>query len=298
LLSGGDLSQVKDADIVSDNGNAELRAAGDVNFDHVKAANRVNIASGNGAISQDGDTAADIVAKEAILQANNGIGSNNALETTLQSVDARNNGLNDIALNNHGSLRVDDLDGDGYALYNKGGNIRITTDGALTQATPTAVFAANNLDIKAQKNIYLSNMIAGHNMKLRSIAGDILGDSGRNPNISVGNQLGLYADKGVIGTPTHPISLIRKNGPFTVEAGEAKNFLSTYIFGANAPSNNFLDGGLSAYDNRVVSGDLIEQYYGMHYSYNEENPVVTLNIAPNTFKNNMKASDLIEDKEQ
>jgi hypothetical protein len=286
FISGGTLHQVKDANILSDNTRVTLTSSGDMSFDNIQAPNRVTLTSQTGAISQDGDSQADIISNEAVLQAHQGIGSNDALDTTVHTLDARNNGVNDIAINNHGSLTVDDLDADGYALYNAGGAIKITTDGALTQATPTSVFATKNIDMQAQNDIFVSNMKSLSNLKLRSIDGDILGDGTRRPNISVKDQLALYADNGVIGTPANPISIIREHGTVTIEASVAKNFLSTYIFGANAPSNNFLDGGLSAFDNRIVSGDLIEQYYGMLFNYGD----LVSNNVPRTIRPSSKST--------
>ena len=276
FVSDGAFVQNKGVALNAQAGELSVKAAKDIAIDSAVAANRVTLNSKNGAISEDGDSEVDIRAHETLLLAANGIGSDNEIEMNTDILDAKNTTTNDIALNNRGALRIDDLDGDGYALYNGGGAIRIYSGGTFTQAQSTKAYTKGALELSSQGTMFISNLISEDGVNLHSYNGDILGDSSRFPNITLQNHLQLYADHGVIGTLANPIFVESRSGDVTIEAGDSKNYLSTYIIGIHGPMNNYLDNGFRVLNNRIVSGKMIEDYYGILFNAADAIPVVDM----------------------
>ncbi len=263
FTSQGTLHQVKGADIVSDSSGVTLSSAGNMDIDFVKAPNRITLTSQNGAISQDGDSADDIVSNELLIQAKNGIGddgvSEKYLDTKVNVIDAKNNSVNDIAIKNSQSLSANDLNGNGYALYNGGGDIKLIVNGAFTQQSKTTIETPNDLSIDAKNNIFVSYLKA-NNIFLNSREGSILGDTAVSTNIKAGNNLIMYALNGKVGTPANPLHIIKPKGGTIIKAKKSKNLISVYVFSDALPTNFHVDQDLAIFNNRPISGSLIDIY--------------------------------------
>ncbi|RKY39070.1 MAG: hypothetical protein DRP76_03755, partial [Candidatus Omnitrophota bacterium] len=95
---------------------------------------------GAGALTDNNGALPNIIADTAILDTGTGIGSGNALETQLGTLNARvrnSSATDNIEIENTGDLNLDDLAGWGYSVNNLGlGDVYITTHSDLTILSP------------------------------------------------------------------------------------------------------------------------------------------------------------------
>ncbi|WP_437340030.1 beta strand repeat-containing protein, partial [Thalassospira marina] len=112
--NGGFISQADGAVIDAVDGTISLQADGDIGIARVVTTNAtsdaIKITSANGAITDSGDSGIDIEANAdgaiVTLSAANGIGAANALETSIDTVDATNTTAGAIRLSDAASLKV------------------------------------------------------------------------------------------------------------------------------------------------------------------------------------------------
>ncbi len=295
----GDLTAKNDIEFTSDKsltlqgvaaskeGSVTLNSTNDMAINQITAANSVNLNSQGVIKSNEGVT--NIVANDATLNANGGIKMN----TKINILDATNNKSGDINIKNQGALRVDDLDGNGYSVYNDAGDVDIKTDSSFTQSNSKSIFASNDININANNNVFLSKIKSLNSVKITSSNGNILGNAKVKPTISLEKNLALYAHNGVIGTVENPITVSMKNGQVIIEAGKAINLLSTYISGINKPTGSYVDKGLGLFDNRIVGGTLLEYYYGTVFnnSINTQNANKNIGLPQNIVSPKFKKSN-------
>jgi len=109
----------------STSGEVQLDETNDVALDTVNNATRAVSLTAGGAITDGGDGNVDIVAGTTTLSAVSGIGSGNALETTITSINATNSTSNGIELNETNDLALD-------TVANGTRAVSITSGGAIT----------------------------------------------------------------------------------------------------------------------------------------------------------------------
>jgi|GEM_PF-3071141 len=249
----------------SQNGDIYLQSNGDMKINSIKAPKTVSLESTDGAITQNSSGMTNIQSDKLILHAKNGIGDNgvneNYLNLVVNTLDAYNKSANDIALKNSGSLSLSDLNFDDYVLFNGGGAIKLLIDGALSQQSGTHIFANGNINIQTVGDIFASDMKSNHDITLHTTKGSILGDPAISPNLAAKEKLTLHADNGVVGSPAKTLTIRKGTGDVEVKAKAASNFLSVYIFFISSAGNFFTDQDLAVYNNRIISGSLIEKYY-------------------------------------
>ena len=271
---------------ISKEGSVAFNSANDMVINQITAANSINLNS-QGAIKSN-DEAMNITANDATLYANGGVKMN----TKVNILDATNSKSGDINIKNQGALRVDDLDGDGYSVYNDAGDVNLKTDSSFAQLNSKSIFANKDININANDEVFLSKIKSSNSVTIRSLQGNILGNAKVKPTITLEKDLALYAHNGVIGTVKNPITVNMKNGRVIVEAGKSINFLSTYISGINNPTGSYTSQGLSLFDNRIVGGTLLEYYYGVLFdnSVNIQNTDTNIGVPQNTASPKFKKS--------
>ncbi|AZV47243.1 hypothetical protein C3L23_08135 [Nautilia sp. PV-1] len=263
----GTFTQAKGSNIVSDNGNVALNSAGNMNIDYVQSPKEISLESQNGAITQDGDEDVDIVGDSLLAKAANGIGDDGVnekyLDTDVNYIDAYNSAANNIDIRNDKSITASDIDGDGYALYNKNGDINILTDGAFTQQSGSEILGANTY-IDAKDDVLVS-YIETKNAYITSEDGNIFPNEKLPYNIVASNDVLLTALNGIIGAPDTPLNVL-SGGEVNVAALESKNLLSAYLISNLLPSDSFINLDLIVFNNRVISGTLIDMYNSTLFS--------------------------------
>ena len=273
--------EVDKVSAISQAGNINLTSTQTMNIDFIKAANDIILTSTNGAINENLDSQVDIQGNTLLIKAATGIGSNHAIDTDVLTIDASNSISNDIVISDKGSLELKDIDSDTYAVVNKGGDIKITsesnlllsnkivvsknitlesTTGSLLQKTNSIINAGNNIFIQANGNIKVSNIISSNNINVLTTNGDILGNNALMYNLSAANHLSLIANAGVIGTPTEEIRIKNGNSGVSVQASKSKGLISVYLKGADIPANVYKNFSLAVLNNRPVSGTKIGEY--------------------------------------
>jgi len=259
----------------SQTGNINIVSNNNINIDLIQTPNRITLTSQNGAITQNGDSADDIISNELLIQAKNGIGDNgvyeNYLDTKVNVIDAKNSSANDIAIKNSQSLHANDLNFDGSALYNGGGDIKFIVNGDFKQQRNTTIKSARDVSIYADNNIFIENLQAYRDILLNSKNGNILGDSLVSPNLSNGRKTTLIAQNGVVGTPANIINIYEGTQGVHVSTKDAQDFLSVYIRGVVSPVNFHTDPELATFNNRPISGSKIDHYLrSIFYNSNQK----------------------------
>ena len=142
-------------------GTITLDATGDITFKdngQLVTNGRVNVSSQAGAVV---DTTAgiDIIANEAVLSAEDGIGSSDPLDTSVSYLQAGNTASGNIVIDNTGtpSLTLTDLDGLGYAVRNTapGGIVSISAHSDLI--VEDSIEANGDIILSADDNIIVTN---------------------------------------------------------------------------------------------------------------------------------------------
>ena len=247
----------------SNTGNINLISNGNIITGSIQTPNKLTLKT-NGGIYQAGGSATNITANEMLLKAKNGVGddgvSKNPLNTSVNIIDIYNSNINDIALINNKSLKVKDLDADGYALYNSGGNIDIKTEGDFIQVIPGKIYAKKDVSLDTENDMYINKIKAGNNIILQSQNGNIYGNKSTKPNLTANNSILLYAVNGYVGTPEKPVYVASSTTNLAVRAKKSNDFVSAYIFGILSKQNRHSDDDLSVFENRPVSGNLIDVY--------------------------------------
>jgi len=322
----GTLTQVNGANIISDTATINLSTTGDMQIDYIEAPQHVTLTSNDGHITENGDSETDIKTQSFIVYAANGIGDDgvteNSIDTDVERIDARNTKSNNLNTANLGNLELIDMNGDGYALYNAGGSINVSsgdsitlnsassikTDsgnifiiagandsnniGAFTQLTGSSIYSGDDIRINAIGDILLSYIQSTGDVSIYTRYGDILGDENILLNLNVAGKLNILADAGVVGTPGNTLSIAENNGGVFVQANTAKNLISVFIKGINQPLDRNINPDLSVFNNRPISGSLIDRYLEILY-----NGIGLYNALEVDFQNTdefKKPSDLIE----
>ncbi|RLD98635.1 MAG: hypothetical protein DRI92_03600, partial [Aquificota bacterium] len=136
--SNGTIVMEDGAETRSEAGSIAYYAQGDVTVGRLvtgkNAGERVRVASGTGKIIDGGDNGRpDIVTHDLIISAAKGIGYRGGcyqtLEVEVDRMDAANSVMGPIMVDNQGDLSLVDLNYDGLAVSNKGGNIDIKATG-------------------------------------------------------------------------------------------------------------------------------------------------------------------------
>jgi large repetitive protein len=195
---GGSLFMANGAVINAGSGDVTLRADGNITVGRVVTTSTATLISTSGGVVDGGDTGgADIVANAVVFQTRTGIGSANALETSVNTLAAVNTDAGAIRIdNNTGGLLTIGTVGGVTGITNSGGaaavvsvvnNGGITVNGAVRNNTGgDVVLTANNAgDLTVNAVIAAAN---GHGDVLLTAADDlILNDTGAAVDISVQN---------------------------------------------------------------------------------------------------------------
>ncbi len=162
--------------VINDGADIKINVHSDLSLGTVQAAGNTVELTADGAITDGDDTQVDILSNAAVLSAVKGIGSGNALETEISSLQATNTHSGDIELDNQGDLDLVDLESLGYAVQNAGaGTIEITAHSALTV---TDTVSANGGKIYLEGDYVnqrgdITNTGAG-NIYVKATTGDII----------------------------------------------------------------------------------------------------------------------------
>jgi len=113
------------ASVVNDGGDVEISVHSDLRVDYIAAVgNSVTLSADGAIVNANTDVSVDIIADALDLEALEGIGSDTALDTQVDTLNASNADANDIRINNTGDLTVEDV-------TNEGGDVSIATDADL-----------------------------------------------------------------------------------------------------------------------------------------------------------------------
>ncbi|MCB1646914.1 MAG: hypothetical protein KDI36_15750, partial [Pseudomonadales bacterium] len=184
-------------------GLIDVRGEGDLTIGRLvttsAATNAVTLVSSQGGIVDSGSSAVDVDAASGrlVIDAVTGVGSSNAIETTVTSIDIDNTGANDISLVETDALTVNRLNqllSGGITLVT-GGNT--TTAGIVRIQDNNTDIGPGAISITAAGNLTINQLIA--NESLNSAAGISLTSTG------AGNQLATNAS---ISSQAGAISLI------------------------------------------------------------------------------------------
>ncbi|WP_083607911.1 filamentous hemagglutinin N-terminal domain-containing protein, partial [Thalassospira sp. TSL5-1] len=239
--NGGSISQADGAEIKAGISTVTLLADGDIGIARVVTTNAtsdaIKITSANGAITDRGDTGIDIEANVAgavvTLSAANGIGATNALETSIDTIDATNTTAGAIKLSDAASLKVGTLSQqatNGAVEVAAAGSLEIskitgldavtlkTTSGTITdQAADSIISAALNLDaggdVVLQTKVETLDDVKISNGKLQ------LENSGNLTINRIAQNTALTADSGISIINDGSISLASGKGGITATSG-------------------------------------------------------------------------------
>ncbi|MFA5116829.1 MAG: LamG domain-containing protein, partial [Candidatus Omnitrophota bacterium] len=208
--SRGNIEQNGNAQILTNNGDVDLTAWGDVKVGYINAGTgAATIASASGAIIDNGDIHPEVIAKDLTLSAAKGIGSGNALETKVSNLQATNTASEDIQIHNTGPLSII-----GSGVHNVGGGlVNIWTGSPMDVLSD--VISAGNVVLTASGD----NLNIGNNANVRSTAGNVYLTADNNISMNSGtvqsNHVidlaavtgGIEQSGGQIGQGTESITL-------------------------------------------------------------------------------------------
>ena len=237
LKIGNNMNMESNTSIHSDN-FATIDAGNDVKLGLAQAGNLLIIDAG-GAISDNNGGATNIIADRALLSAANGIGSGNALETTISSLQATNTLLGNIDINNSGNLALTDLSGLGYAVKNFNGDITINSSGDLN---------VNN-DVVSS---WWITLLADNDINL---SGDALVDAAYYVSLAAQNDINLLDDASVLSGSIidfHAGNNINMSGNAIVDSGYIANITAGQDM--NMSGNASIDSVHSS--NIIVGNDM------------------------------------------
>ncbi len=250
-------------------GSINMASNNNIIIDSIQTPNKLTLST-NGGIYQNGGSATDITANEVLLKAKNGIGDDGTnekgIDTKVNILDAYNQNANNLVISNEGNLLAGDLDADGYALYNGGGDIKVTTSGDFTQQANTVVLSKRDISVSSIGDIFAVNLKATRDISLESTNGNILAKSEVAPNLSGGRKITLLAYNGFVGTPQNIIDIQEGTQGVHIATKDAEDFLSVYIRGVVSPTNFYTDPELATFNNRPISGTKIEEFLQSIYN--------------------------------
>ncbi len=229
-------------------------------------ADRVNLNAKGDITSRSGDALRVAVNTITANSTDGSIKINNSKDTLITTLIAKK----DIEFNSDKTLSLsgDIVSNEGSVTLGSNDDMninRITATESINLNSGKAMkidnLKANDITLGAGNNILLSSIKSFGDVKITSKNGDILGNAKVRPTITLEKDLALYAHNGVIGTIRNPISVNMKDGEVIVEAGKTDGLLSSYILGINKPTGDFVSAGLSLFNNRIVGGALLKEYY-------------------------------------
>ncbi|MEZ6128375.1 MAG: hypothetical protein R3C59_06815 [Planctomycetaceae bacterium] len=195
------------ADVVAGT-EVELSAdAGDIQIGSVTSTgSNITVTATTGAITdKDADAAVDLTATigSAILTAANGIGDADAIETSVEILDATNTVMGNIDINQTGELLIENIDQQGAGNVNVDGNDTITVDssgsgitsmGGSVELDADGATSDINVDNTISSNGGAVNLLADNDVNFAE-AGDVSTAGGNLTVSATGGQITM-ADSG------------------------------------------------------------------------------------------------------
>ena len=251
------------ANIGSREGSVTLDAGDDITLGGVRG-DVVSITAG-GAIEDGGDSQTDIRGRSVALRSSDGVGSNDALETSIRTVSAENTSSGNIQLTNQvgGLLTVGMVDGlDG--VTNQGGFVSISNASPLTVVE--SILASGTIHLIAGESAFTGDDLhVESRVTLTSLTGDIVLFAGDNMVIAgdlvaASGRLTIQLDPAA-GDPDpaggelhilHGRTVSTRDGAYITGGGDKDRF----AFSPQATSRFFVQGDLPTYsDTGVPPGD-------------------------------------------
>ncbi|MDA8909011.1 VCBS domain-containing protein [bacterium] len=145
VTAGSEFEMADGSTLKTGAGNIDITANGDITIGGLETVGTVILNSTNGDILDGGDADTEIVATRLVLNAPNGsvgTGTNGALEIQVSNLEGSS--LNDFVVTNTGALNIGGADATATGL-DIGGNLTITSSGAITDSEATTVGGDANL---------------------------------------------------------------------------------------------------------------------------------------------------------
>lgn len=198
--NGGQVAMADGAQISAGAAAITVIADGNVSIGQLNTSTAVTVTSASGSIVDLGNTHVDIIAASASLNAASGIGSGNALETTVSSLAFNNATSGDVQIVNSQDLTIAAV-GSLTTSNNAGGNIDLLTTGHdLTVATSLTAAASGNIHLTTSTSgdVILAGVVTatGDTVTIDS-ANKIIGDTSNTAADIVANSVILNAVNGI-----------------------------------------------------------------------------------------------------
>jgi len=228
---GGEIFLTDGSVINAGSGNITLRADQNITLSQLRTTSTVSLTSTSAGIVDGGDTGgADIIANTVVMQSVRGIGSGNALETTVSLLAANNTTAGAIQIDNNTSLLTIGQVGSVTGITNTGSaaaEITVTNNGSITvngmvrnatggdinlTATPGTANLTVNAVMESTRGDGHINLTAGNDLIINDTGsgvdisvvndGEILGIAGGD--VSIGSNVVIESQTGVV-TNTEPV---------------------------------------------------------------------------------------------
>jgi filamentous hemagglutinin family protein len=211
VTASGDITMGAVATSNSINGNINFTGA-NIAVAALNAANGNVVLNANGAVIDSNTTAANITAKRLVVDAANGIGDTDSLESVVSELSL-SNASGSIKINNTGSVQIDRLRTNGnIELHNLSGDVVLDT----ARSNP---FVRTISDNPAETNALTSLGTANANYNIGSLAIEIDGGNltatgvlerdKKNPDITAYDA--VLSVRGDVGEPTRPLVVYVKH---------------------------------------------------------------------------------------
>ncbi len=205
--NGGGITMVDGSVINAGSGLIVFTADGTITLGSLTTTNSsttaIQVTSANGAITDGGNTDVDIVAADgrAVLTARTGIGSANAIETTIGSLDASVTGGGSLQINETDLITLFDVD-------TQNGSITITSGGTMTavDVVSTTSLDANDISLTTTSGSIEVGIINAGSVGDVSLTAATAVTDGDNNSLITADDLSITASSGAIGGNGAPIN--------------------------------------------------------------------------------------------
>ncbi|MCK9266552.1 hemagglutinin repeat-containing protein, partial [bacterium] len=223
-------------------GDATLVAGEDVYLGYIEAGNAVDITAG-GSIFDNNDDRVNILAKDVVLSAVNGIGTADAIETQAETLSAENTTSGDIWVRNN-TLVAGDLEVLGVTNSAPGGMVRLE-NGYIRFDNCTL----NDIDYATGGDMLLAGTVEADGKVMIQTIGSILDRNDVTPyDVIATDTSGMFAFNGTIGefdgnpdgSGYNPVEVNINPGDLYVYASDESFFVSVGIDGIVQPRDVLL----------------------------------------------------------